>query len=71
LVANKAEVAKQLVIMSLAIGKPLFLVVTMPQEGLLAFGAYKVLEYKLMKLVTIFKSKFLLFLAYLNVPMLS
>jgi hypothetical protein len=45
LVANKAEVAKQLVIMSLAVGKPLFLVVTMSQEGLLALGADKVLKF--------------------------
>ena len=39
-----AEVAKQLVIMSLTVGKPLFLVVTMPQEGLFTLGADKVLK---------------------------
>jgi hypothetical protein len=48
-----AEVAKQLVIMSLTVGKPLFLVVTMPQEGLFTLGADKVLKFIPSKSVTI------------------
>lgn len=51
LVANKAEVAKQLVIMSLTVSETLFLVVTMAQEGLLTFGTHKVLEINSKKLV--------------------
>jgi hypothetical protein len=44
LVANVAEVAKELVIVRLAVGKPLLLVVSVTHEGLLAFGADEMLK---------------------------
>jgi hypothetical protein len=44
LVAHVAEVAKQLVVVRLAVGQALALVVTVTEERLLALGAHKVLH---------------------------
>lgn len=44
LIAHKAEIAKQLVIVSLAVGQTTLFVVPMAEEGLLALGADKMLD---------------------------
>ena len=52
-VADKADVAKQLVVVNLAVGETFLLVVPRAQERLLALGAHEVLqvhEYKLVRL---------------------
>ena len=46
LVTDKAQIAKELMIMRFAIGQSFFLVVTMTQERFLAFGTDKMLEIK-------------------------
>ena len=43
LVTDEAEIAEQLMIMSLAISEALFLIMAMTQEGFLAFRTHKVL----------------------------
>ena len=52
-VADEADVAKQLVVVNLAVGATFLLVVPRAQERLLALGAHEVLqehEYKLVRL---------------------
>lgn len=44
LVAHKAQVAEQLMVVRLTIGQPAFLVVTMAQERFLALGAHEMLD---------------------------
>ena len=44
LVADKADVAKQLVVVVLAVGQALLLVMARAKEGLLTLGAHKVLH---------------------------
>ena len=44
LITHKAQIAKQLVIMRLAIGQSLLLVVAVSQKRLLALGANKMLQ---------------------------
>lgn len=44
LIANKAQIAEELMIMRLAIGQATFLVVAMTQKGFLAFGTDEMLD---------------------------
>ena len=44
LVTDEAQIAKQLVIVSLAIGQSFLFVMAVTQERLLAFGTHKVLK---------------------------
>lgn len=44
LIADKAQVSKQLMVMRLAVGQPAFLIMPVAQEGFLALGAHKVLH---------------------------
>lgn len=44
LVADVAQVSEQLVVMLLAVRQPLLLVMSVPMEWLLTFGAHKMLK---------------------------